>query len=259
MEQQLDAFEVVRSWWGSKQLNSDTGRMGINPSTHQGAFESLILGVLYSINGTGPDIKNTLDALRNNGYTQIEFLARISPNSADLDKIYRIFKQNYFHGRLALYPTRGEGLGGKIIQIIGNAKDILADQDLRGDIRKLYSVCGGDGHKVIQRLWKLDGIKKKAFWLTREMRMGGVWGVDGRYCCVPDKQVGASLERWKKIKKWPENGIGLSLCLMCSEIVWNSFGELYDVPILQYARAYKCNNKTLRRCANCNITICKDR
>jgi len=260
MTQHRDPFEVVRNWWGSKKLNSDTERLGIDPSTQQGAFECLILGILYSIDDTGPAIKNTLDALRKNGYTQIGLLSRISPNSGDLERMYQIFKDNYFHGRLALYPTKEGSFGGKIMQIIGNAVDILADQHLRGDFRKLNSLHDGDGYRMFKWLWKRPGIKKKAFWIMREMRMQRVWNVEGKYCCVPDKQVGSSLKRWNKITEWPDKrSPSFKMCLECSEKVWEHFGELYDFPILHYARAYKCNSKDLRRCADCAIMECKDR
>lgn len=258
MRNNEDPFDVVKRCWGNKPVASDTKRLGIDPSTKEGAFECLILGILYSIEDTGPDIKNTLDALRKNGYTKIKLLSHISWDSGDLERMHRIFKKEYFGGRLALYIREGK-FGGKIPQIIGNAKDILDDQDLRGDIRNLHLLCGGDGHKMLQRLWKLDGIKKKTFWVMREMRMRGVWDVDGRYCCVPDKQVGASLKRWNKIEEWPDKGSpSFKLCLDCSKKVWDSFGGLYDFPVLDYAREYKCNSH-LRRCAECQIIACKDR
>lgn len=254
-----DPFDIVREWWGDRPVKSDTEGVGINPSTKDGAFECLILGILYAIEGTGSQVENTFHALRDAGYTKLELLSRISGDSGDLKRMEGIFKEKYFGGRLAIYSSKG-GIGGKIPQIIGNAKDILADQDLRGDIRKLHLLCGGDGHRMLQRLWKLNGIKKKTFWMMREMRIRGVWDVDGKYCCVPDKQVGSSLKRWNKIKEWPNKGSpGFKLCLRCSEIVWDVFGELYDFPILYYAREHKCNDDHRRTCAECKIIACKDR
>lgn len=257
-----DPFDMVRNWWDDtgRKVESDTARLGIDPSTKEGAFECLILGILYSIEDTGSDIKNTLDALRENGYTRIELLSRISGDSGDLDRMYQIFKQEYFGGRLAIYTTKKGTFGGKIPQIIANAKDVLADQYLRGDIRKLYQVLDGNGYEMLQRLRRLHGIRKKAFWVMREMRMRGVWHVGGRYCCVPDKQVGSSLERWDKIQKWPEeHSPSFNLCLKCSQIVWDYFGGLYDLPVLHYAREFKCNDRRSRRCAKCEIIACKAR
>jgi hypothetical protein len=245
---QLDTFDIVKSWWGQKTVNSDTQMIGINLSTEQGAFESLILGILYSIEDTGPDIKNTLLELRKRGFTNISFLSQICEDSKEYEDIYKIWVNNYFGGRL---PQ-------KISYMLENARYIFADKYLCGDIRDIYNICAGDGYKILRWLWTLAGIKKKAFWLTREMRMQGVWNIDGKYCCVPDKQVGKSLERWNKIEKWPEYN-NFKICLQCSQTVWDSFGTLYDFPILLYAREYKCNNKSQKRCDICRITSCKDR
>lgn len=260
MAHNKDPFDIVKEWWNTTggKVESDTKKLGINLSTKEGAFECLILGILYSIEGTGPDIKNTFYALRKDGYTKIALLSRISRASGhlkDLEKMRQIFEANYFGGRLAIYVRKGKR-AGKIIQITGNAN--VVDQKLDGDIGKLHQLYGGDGCKMLQWLWKLDGIKKKTFWMMREMRMNHVWDVDGRYCCVPDKQVGSSLKRWGKIKKWPSSP-SFNLCLKCSQIVWNYFGDLYDLPILHYAREFKCNDSRSRRCTQCKITACEDR
>lgn len=248
MAEHQDTFNIVRRWWGERPAESDTTVLGIDPSTQEGAFECLILGILYSIEDTGQDIENTLYALRDGGFTKIDLLSRISENSREWKNIRTIWNNNYFNGRL---PQ-------KIFHIVENAKLILEDEDLHGDVRRIHRVYDGDGYKILQRLWTLHGIKKKAFWIIREMRMRGVWDVDGRYCCVPDKQVGSSLERWKKIEKWPK-GNSFKLYLQCSEIIWDYFGELYDLPILHYAREYKCNNRRRQKCLECEITLCKAR
>jgi len=248
----FNQFDIVKKWWGSRPVQPDTNKQGIDLSTAQGAFESLILGILYSIEDTGSAIPQTLNTLRNNGYTDNRLLSRISPNSGDLDKMNQIFKSNYFHGRLALFITKQGHLGGKIMQIIENACDIVADQNLSGDLSKLNSLYSDNGYSTLKWLWKRPGIKKKAFWIMREMRMQGVWNVEGKYCCVPDEQVGSSLKRWGKITEWPDNP-NFKLCLKVSQIVWDYFGELYDLPILHYARDHKCNSKALQRCTNCDI------
>lgn len=250
----FDHFRIVREWWGSRIVQSDTAALKINPSTQQGAFECLILGVLYAINGTGPDIQDTFNALRNGGYTNIELLARISPASEEFDRIHQIFKSNYFNGRLALYVTTQGLPGGKVMQIIENARDIVADRQLSGDLSKVSSLYSDDGYSTLKWLWARPGIRKKAFWMMREMRMRGAWNIDGKYCCVPDEQVGSSLKRWNKIAWWPAAGNpSFDLCLECSDIVWNYFGGLYDLPILHYARDYRCNSKGFRMCTNCKI------
>jgi hypothetical protein len=248
MKGNLDPFHVVKRWWDGKPVQSDTERLGIDPSTKEGAFECLILGILYSIEDTGPDIQNTLNALRKDGLTKVDLLARIDENSGEWAKMDKIWKEYYFGGRLP----------AKIGQIVKNARLINSDNQLAGDIRKVYSICSGNGLQMHSWLWKLNGIKKKTFWMMREMRMRRVWDIDGMYCCVPDKQVGSSLERWYKIEKFPDYH-SLKVYRECSRIVWDYFRDLYDFPVLHYAREYKCNDERRRRCSECEIVPCEAR
>jgi hypothetical protein len=248
MSNKDNPFQIVRRWWGNKPVESDTMRDGVDPSTKEGAFECLILAHLYSINDVGPDVKKTLDALREEGFTKINRLARFDDKSPERQRIREIWRQYYFNGR---YPQ-------KIDFIVENASIIQKDGKLQGDLRRLLSICDGDSHEILQWLWKLPGIKKKTFWVMREMRMRGVWDVEGRYCCVPDVQVGSSLDRWFKIEKWT-NSLNFNLLLRCSQIVWDYFGELYDLPILHYSQEFKCNDIRLRNCHGCEIVQCKPR
>lgn len=260
-------FDIVKTWWGNKPAKSDTQSMHIDPSTKEGAFECLILGILYAINATGQDIRMTLDALRHSSLTKIKVLSDMNdeligsakhdwqsrPDGVDLldwisgvsnnwKKLASIWKDHYFGGRLP----------NKVLHIVSTAKKI--NETLKGDVRDLYRACGEDGREVIEWL-QSSGLGRKRFWMMREMRMRGVWSIDGKYCCVPDKQVGTSLERWRKIREWKSN---LKVYLECSEEVWNSFGELYDLPVLHYAREHNCNSGS-RRCLACKITVCAAR
>jgi len=67
-----------------------------------------------------------------------------------------------------------------------------------------------------------------------------VWDIDGQYCCVPDKQVGKALERWHYIDSYNSN---LITHMECSKIVWNHFHEMYDFPVLHYARTHWRDNR----------------
>ena len=249
MTKSMEPFDTVKRWWGEKPVESDTQRDGVDPSTEAGAFECLMLCHLYSVDDDKPGVvKATLDALRSAGFTDLGTLADLDENSMEWMKINDIWKKHYFGGR---YPD-------KIHWMKDCAKEILASPELNGDLRQLYSAHQGDGEKMLEWLWRLLGIKKKALLLMREMRMRGVWHIDGKYCCVLDKQVGACLYRWHKIKRWPKYN-NLRILLEGSQQIWNYFGELYDLPILHYARTFKCNDERFAFCLQgpgCEIDLC---
>ena len=244
-----DPFYIVKNWWGGKAAESDTKRDGVDPSTKAGAFECLMLCHLYSVDDDKPGVvKSTLHALRSAGFTDINTLAVLDENSTGWMKINDIWKEHYFGGR---YPD-------KIRWMKECAKIIVEDPELGGDLRNLYSAHQGEEEKMVTWLWALPGIKKKTLLLMREMRMRGVWQVDGKYCCVVDKQVGSCLYRWHKIKRWPKYN-NLRIFLEGSQQIWSYFGELYDLPILHYSREFKCNDERLAYCVkglSCGIDLC---
>ncbi len=252
MASSFDPFTVVSSWWGNQPAIPDTARLGIHPSGAQGAFECLILAILYSIEGRGQDIADTFKALQQKGYTNARSVASISHCDQDFNQMLSIFQAKYFGGRLAFWHTRQGKPAGKIVQIIRNAQDIVNDPQLCGDLSRLAALHSGNGLEALKWLRKRPGISKKAFWIMREMRMQGVWNVHGKYCCVPDSQVGYSLKRWGKIRSWSDQP-SFGMCLQCSGIVWNHFGNLYDVPVLKYARAHSCSSAARQQCLNCGI------
>jgi len=237
----VDPFEIVRDWWGNRPVTSEAKRYGIDPSTKDGAFECVILGILFAISDTGPEIGGTLNAMRTQGMTSITTLASLSNNPQIRKDLVDIWSTNYFGGRLP----------DKIDHMETAAAGI--SHHLQGDVRSLYEHCNGNGEEMIRWL-KSTGLGIKRFWLLREMRIGGVWNIAGSYCCVPDIQVRTSLDRWYK----KEEKKSLRSKLECSRIVWNYFGELYDYPVLKYARDFKCNQSE-RQCAQCDIAQCKAR
>jgi hypothetical protein len=242
----VDPFEIVRDWWGNRPVTSEVEKFGIDPSTREGAFECVILGILFAIDDTGDEtIRDTLDTLRDNGMTNISTLASLSSKpgiQADLDGIMHV---HYFNGR-----RRQD----KIRDMEEAANRISHDHDLEGDVRRLHRKCNGNGEQMIRWL-KSSGLGRKRFWLLREMRIGGVWDVGGAYCCVPDKQVETSLDRWHK----HEPKESLRSLLECSRIVWEYFGKLYDYPVFKYSRHFKCNDARQRNGSECRIENCKER
>ena len=240
----VDPFEIVRDWWGNRPVTSEVEKFGIDPSSREGAFECVILGILFAIDDTGDEtIGATIRAMRNNGLTEIITLASLSSNPAIQANLDTIMRVHYFDGRLR--PN-------KIKDMAETAKRI--SQTLEGDVRRLHRECNGNGEQMIRWL-KSSGLGRKRFWLLREMRIGGVWDVDGDYCCVPDKQVETSLDRWYK----HEPKQSLRSKLECSRIVWNYFRELYDYPVFKYSRQFKCNDARQRNGSECRIENCKER
>jgi hypothetical protein len=170
----------------------------------------------------------------------------IEENDQTWNEVMEIFIDHY-RGRMRRRKARF---------IIHNAKIISDDDDLGGDVRQISHKFYGNEINMLRYLRNdLMGIKIKAFWLLREMRMNGVWDIHGQYCCVPDKQVGRSLERWNYINGFNSN---FNTHLRCSQIIWNHFGEMYDFPILHYSRVHRCNSRR-RRCTECEILDCRDR
>lgn len=264
-----DPFHLVKEWWGDRPVESDTVRFGIDPSTKEGAFESLIQGVLYAIDDTGPDVQDTFDALRENGLTNLDTLAGMDDdrwhtlvrNKKDVDALASLVEDSA-NGTLwviFLAIWSGHYFGGrhprKTSDIVRAAVRIHEHSFLQGDLRKLPDMCHGDRLEMFKWL-DATGLGKKRFWLMREMRMRGVWDIDGRYCCVPDNQVGKSLERWGKISEYKTS---LKPLMECSALVWDGLGEQYDLPVLHYARQFQCNDARSRRCGECAIEKCRDR
>ena len=249
MPQPTDPFDAVKQWWGNKSVPADISKMGINLDSQQGAFECFILAILYTIEDSGELAERTFMALQKQGLTSLRLLSSTTRNSPEWNRIIATFEQHY----------RGRQKNRKTKYITEGARLILQDTQLKGDLRRLHLACAGDERRMLKQLWKFKGLKKKAFWIMREMRMQGVWRIDGGYCCVPDKQVGSSLERWGKIRGWKQNQGRLHFLMNCSDIVWQAFGELYDFPILDYARIFKCNYQRSRKCQQCGIVVCNAR
>lgn len=60
--------------------------------------------------------------------------------------------------------------------------------------------------------------------LLRELRCQNIFNnIDGKYCCVADKRVREAYNTYLN-KGLPGN------YLKASEVIWNDFGELYDIP-----------------------------
>lgn len=106
MSRHEDVFDIVRRWWGSGSVRPDTTQLGIDVSTIEGSFECFILAVLYSIDEEGDVPENTFVALRNEGYTHIDFLSAVHEKSKDWANIESVFDQYYRHGRLKTSKTR---------------------------------------------------------------------------------------------------------------------------------------------------------
>lgn len=244
----MPTFDIVSEWYQQhypEGHRSDTERVGINLNTAQGAFEALILAVLYSTPISPKYAEDTIRALMDNHLTDIPTWLNLANNDETRNTVMQIFDTYYQKGRLKENKT-------KFIRY--NAA--WAFVNFHGDMSYVFDICDGDERRMIEYLTdNLKGISRKAFWYMREMRMRGVWDIGGMYCCVPDIQVGKSLQRWGYIDKFKSN---LNIYLQCSAIVWNHFQDMYDFPVWHFARMHQCNSRR-RNCADCQIEYCRDR
>ncbi len=180
-----------------------------------------------------------------NHLTDIDIWRNIQENDETYQRIMELFIEYYQGGKFR---------NKKYEYIKENTTHIATH--LNGDIRNLFAQCNGNERMMLNYLRKnIKGIRVKVFWLLREMRINGVWDIDGQYCCVPDKQVGKALERWHYIDSYNSK---LSTHIRCSQIVWNYFHEMYDFPVFHYARTHSCNSRK-RICAECLIMDCANR
>ncbi len=253
MVQTSDPFDDILRWWESKpntvsKINSisDTSKLGINCATPQGAFDCLVLGILYSIEDDGSLAEHTLPKLQESGLTNPAKLANVVKGSKDWNAMVSIFNQ-YYGGRLPNKKTEF------LIAAANRLKDW--EMDLVHLDKNPY--IQGNEDFLLEAILIFQGIKIKAFWVMREMRMQGVWDISGKYCCVPDKQVFNALVRWGKLSN-PNKTINLKQRKECSRTIWKDWGTLYDIPILLYSRSFRCNSKN-RLCSTCRIVACADR
>jgi hypothetical protein len=205
----------------------------------------LVLGILYSIEDDGLLAENTFPVLKQNGFTRPNKLATIVKGSSDWKTMVNIF-HDYYGKRLINIKTQ---------YIIEAAAKI---EKLGVNFNDYSELLNGDEDLLLEAILGFKGINIKAFWVMREMRMQGVWDISGKYCCVPDKQVFNALLRWQKITN-PNKSISIKKRKECSEEIWKYWSDLYDLPILSYARGFKCNDKTNRNCSLCQIGRCTDR
>ncbi|MCI5911737.1 MAG: hypothetical protein MRZ46_08865 [Oscillospiraceae bacterium] len=63
--------------------------------------------------------------------------------------------------------------------------------------------------------------------ILRELKCQNIYNIDGRYCCVADKRVRDTYNNYIG-EKLPSNYI------KASEVIWNDFKELYDIPAFAY-------------------------
>lgn len=243
----MPPFDFVSDWFHQQQIPiiSDIQRVNIIADTELGSFEALILAVLYSSEIHPLYAEQTIMALRENNLTDINMWCNIQDDNETWKTITGIFINHYQGGKFRNNKTNF---------IRHNAAFTLIH--LNRDIRQIYNIYNGNEIIMLKYLRNnFKGIRQKAFWFLREMRMNGIWNVRGQYCCVPDKQVGRSLERWGYINEFNS---AFNTHLHCSQIVWNYFGEMYDFPVLHYSREHRCNSMQ-RRCEECQILDCNDR
>ena len=123
----------------------------------------------------------------------------------------------------------------------------IVDKELNGNFSKLYEKNDFNGKRTIKRMqeWKVR-LNIKAFWIAREMRIQKVWIdqngqlISGEFCCVVDQQVKRALQCFGAYDDKKD-------LFYHSKLIWESFGEYYDIPLLWLAREF-CSNKKRYDC-----------
>lgn len=108
---------------------------------------------------------------------------------------------------------------------------VLADNWNKIKYQLEYSEKTSDWETFINFMASIEGLgtgKKKMRikipLILRELRCQNIFNnIDGKYCCVADKRVRQAYCDYLK-KSLPYN------YLKASEVIWNDFGELYDIP-----------------------------
>lgn len=106
------------------------------------------------------------------------------------------------------------------LQIKSKLKDAYISNNWKLFIDYLSSIEGlGSGKKR---------MRIKIPLILRELKCQNIYNnIDGKYCCVADERVRKTYIEYFS-KKLPLN------YLKASEIIWNDFGELYDIPLFAY-------------------------
>lgn len=106
------------------------------------------------------------------------------------------------------------------LQIKSKLKDAYVSNNWKLFIDYLSSIEGlGSGKKR---------MRIKIPLILRELKCQNIYNnIDGKYCCVADERVRKTYIEYFS-EKLPLN------YLKASEIIWNDFGELYDIPPFAY-------------------------
>lgn len=113
-------------------------------------------------------------------------------------------------------------------EIKGRLKFASENNDYYNFINYMYSIKGlGSG---------TNSMLIKIPLILRELRCQKVFdNIPGKYCCVVDKRV---KENANKIHLYIPNINSVSSMLKASEIVYDNFGELYDIALFAYDELY---------------------
>lgn len=111
-------------------------------------------------------------------------------------------------------------------------KRSLKDSEHNNDYRTFIAFMSG-----IRGLGaKQNTMKIKIPLLLRELRIQDVFrNIPGKWCCVPDERVRKASADARFSIPLPKNNTTISAVLKSSEIIYDIFHDLYDLPLFAYA------------------------
>lgn len=237
----IEKYQGVGPNWGS-----DTSSLGLDMTTKDGAVAGIVLGILYAFTVAPSVAERGLAYLRKAGALDVSFLAKEAARlpagqsaarvvGEIVPELVRLLEEGY--GRIPRLMA---------VSILHAAAKLHARFD--GDPRTIYSRLDYQPEAVIRELASWGArLQIKSFWVCREMRLQGIWlnpdrtPISGSVCCVVDVQVRRALDHLQCLQA------GATL-LELSSAIWQSFGELYDYPLLWFARSHCAKHPVMLDC-----------
>ena len=226
---------------------SDTlsSKFKIDLSTPEGSFLGLSLGIMYAFPILPKYAENVVQYLISQNKTYLF-------NPTLLSEVYERIKDEPYNKKLNDLPKQLPEQFNiirnnyhripKLILLNITKAGWFVTKELNGDFSNLYKKMNFDGKNTIKKMqeWKVR-LNIKAFWVAREMRIQKVWvddngnPISGEFCCVVDKQVQRALKCLGFYREDED-------LFYHSKLIWEAFGEFYDIPLLWLAREF-CSKK----------------
>lgn len=225
------AYAASNTCW-----DADTTSQGLDLTSKDGALAGVVLGILYAFTVQPVVAERGVNYLLSRNMLDVKEFSQKAQLLEGFKNPERRVER--IAPELVEALTIGYGRIPRVMAVAILRACFFLDTRFGGDPRTIYRTLNYDAQRVIQEIqsWRAR-LSIKGFWLAREMRMQEVWTkpngepIDGAVCCVVDVQVRRALQHLDCFNPH------LSL-LQHSNIIWTSFGELYDYPLLWFGREH---------------------